>query len=200
MSQRSSDLNAAAGRLPPADPDEQSGIQEDARVHGELRAVRPDSLEVMHLDRGAAGDKSPEPPRSTNGIERRMERLERQNFRMKLALVLLVLVVGYLAFDQVISGSTIIKQTMMESRELKLLDKDGNARLFLRMYSRVPVLQLLDSHGKPRMSLGMRFDDTPFIDLSDKSGQTRASLELTEDEEPALRLFDEHGETTFKIN
>ena len=61
-------------------------------------------------------------------------------------------------------------------------------------------MQLLDTSGKPRLSLGMRFDDTPFIDLSDRTGRTRATLELTEKDEPALRLFDENGEPTFNIN
>ena len=133
-------------------------------------------------------------------IYKRLGKLEKQNFRMKLALVVLVMVVGYLGFEQILTESIIVRQTLLESRELKLLDNDGNARLFLRMYSRVPVLQLLDSSGKPRMSLGMRFDDTPFIDLSDKTGRTRATLELTEKDEPALSMFDENGEPTFKIN
>ena len=133
-------------------------------------------------------------------LHARLDRLEKQNFRMKLALVFLVMVVGFLGFEQIVTESTIVRQTLMESRELKLMDNDGNARLFLRMYSRVPVLQLLDTNGKPRLSLGMRFDDTPFIDLSDKTGRTRATLELTEKDEPALRLFDESGEPTFNIN
>ncbi len=133
-------------------------------------------------------------------LHKRVGNLEKQNFRMKLALVFLVMVVGYLGFEQNTASSSIIKQTLLESRELKLLDQDGNARMFLRMFSRVPVLELLDSNGKPRMSLGLRFDDTPFIDLSDSSGHTRATLEMTEDDEPALSLFDDNGETTFKIN
>ena len=60
--------------------------------------------------------------------------------------------------------------------------------------------QIIDNNGKPRMSLGLRFDDTPFIDLSDARGRTRATLEMTEDDEPALHLFDENGTTKFKIN
>ena len=130
----------------------------------------------------------------------RLERLEKQNFRMKLAVVFMVLIVGYLGFDQIITKSTIVRQTLVESRELKLLDNNGNARLFLRMYSRVPVLQLLDTSGKPRLSLGMRFDETPFIDLSDRTGRTRATFEMTEKDEPALRMFDANGEPTFNIN
>jgi len=188
--------------------------QSDARAP---EVARPDSgpqtsgpqTAVPSPADGTAGDsatpdgKTP-PPREPENLpssaRKRLERLEKQNFRMKLSLVMLVLVVGYLAFGQAVSQGSIVQQTLMESRELKLLDNEGNARLFLRMYSRVPVLQLLDSSGKPRLSLGMRFDDTPFIDLSDRTGRTRATLELTEGDEPALRLFNERGETTFKIN
>lgn len=130
----------------------------------------------------------------------RLGRLERQNRWMRLVLLVLVLSTGYLAYEKVFPEGVVIQKTMMESKEIKLLDSDGNARLFLRMYSRVPVLQLMDGNGKPRMSLGLRFDDTPFLDLSDKSGRTRATLEMTEHDAPALRLFDEDGNITFNIN
>ena len=96
--------------------------------------------------------------------------------------------------------SVIVQQTLMESEEVKLVDNAGNTRLFLRMYSRVPVLQLLDTNAKPRMSLGLRFDDTPFIDLSDKTGRTRATFEMTDKDEPTLKLFDKDGEVSFAIN
>ena len=105
-----------------------------------------------------------------------------------------------LFFKDVLLDDVIVHQKLMESRELTLLDNDGNARLFLRMYSKVPVLQIMDSNGKPRMSLGLRFDDTPFLDLSDSTGRTRATLEMTEDDSPAIRLFDETGSPTFNIN
>ena len=94
---------------------------------------------------------------------------------------------------------TIVRQTLMESKELKLLDNDGHPRLFLRMYSRLPVLQLLDANGKPRMSLGLRFDDTPFFDLSDNTGSTRASFQLSPEGEPVIELFDENGESSTRI-
>lgn len=184
MSQRTTDMKSAAERLarsrggaaqpssPPADDSQP-----------ELRAV------------SAAPGPNPEAK-----FNKRLDKLEKQNFRMKLAVVVLVMVVGYLSFDQFVPENILIKRTLVESRELKLLDNDGNARLFLRMYSRVPVLQLLDSKGKPRLSLGLRFDDTPFIDLSDKTGRARVTLELTPKDEPSLKLMDANGEPTFKIN
>ena len=192
MSQGTTDINSATD-LRAAKSAESQTNETDSRSNRDLRAVTLDSM-------------APDTPASTAPVDaepefiKRLDKVEKQNFRMKLALVVLVMIVGYLGFEQIVTDSTIIRQTLMESRELKLLDNNGNARLFLRMYSRVPVLQLLDSHGKPRMSLGMRFDDTPFIDLSDKTGRTRATLELNENDEPALRLLDENGEPTFKIN
>ena len=133
-------------------------------------------------------------------IRRRLERVERQNRWMRLGFLLLLLLGGYAVSDKLDLDQAIVRQTLLESQELKLIDNDGNARLFLRMYSKVPVLQVLDAAGKPRMSLGLRFDDTPFIDLSDGKGRTRATFEMTEEDAPAMRLMDETGKTTFRIN
>lgn len=133
-------------------------------------------------------------------IRRRLERVERQNRWMRLGFLMLLLLGGFAVSDKLNLDQVIVRQTLLESQELKLLDNDGNARLFVRMYSRVPVLQVLDATGKPRMSLGLRFDDTPFIDLSDGKGRTRATFEMTEEDAPAMRLMDEAGKTTFRIN
>lgn len=133
-------------------------------------------------------------------IRRRLERVERQNRWMRLGFLVLLLLGGFAVSDKLNLDQAIVRQTLFESQELKLLDNNGNARLFVRMYSRVPVLQVLDAAGKPRMSLGLRFDDTPFIDLSDGQGRTRATFEMTEDDSPAMRLMDEAGNTTFRIN
>ena len=133
-------------------------------------------------------------------IRRRLERVERQNRWMRLGFLVLLLLGGYAVSDKLNLDQAIVRQTLLESQELKLLDHDGNARLFVRMYSRVPVLQVMDGSGKPRMSLGLRFDDTPFIDLSDGQGRTRATFEMTEEDAPAMRLMDENGQTTFRIN
>jgi hypothetical protein len=133
-------------------------------------------------------------------IRRRLERVERQNRWMRLGFLLLLLLGGFAISDKLDLDQAIVRQTLLESQELKLLDNDGNPRLFVRMYSKVPVLQIMDTTGKPRMSLGLRFDDTPFIDLSDARGRTRATFEMTEDDAPAMRLMDETGKTTFRIN
>ena len=137
---------------------------------------------------------------AVEGLSHRVAKLERR-IRMQF-FALAIVVIGSLAFffKDLLVEDVIVRQTLMESKELKLLDSDGNARLFLRMYSKVPVLQIMDGNGKPRMSLGLRFDDTPFLDLSDRSGRTRATLEMTQEDSPAIRLFDENGNPTFNIN
>ena len=132
-------------------------------------------------------------------ITQRIGRLERQNRWLKLSIVLIFAFAALYVTNMVLPPDTIVKQTLVESKELKLLDTDGTPRLFLRMYSRVPVLQLLDKNGKPRMSLGLRFDDTPFLDLSDPTGRTRVLLELNEQGEPLIELFDKNGHSTTRI-
>lgn len=133
-------------------------------------------------------------------LMRRVARMERR-IRVQLYALILIAVAGLgFAVNKLLIEDVIVQQRLMESRELTLLDNAGNARLFLRMYSKVPVLQIMDSNGKPRMSLGLRFDDTPFLDLSDSTGRTRATFEMTEQDAPALRMFDQNGNPTFTIN
>jgi hypothetical protein len=147
---------------------------------------------------GAPVDRSMGLP--VESIRRRLERVEHQNRWMRLGFLLLLLLGGFAVSDKLDLERAIVRQTLLESQEIKLIDDDGNARLFVRMYSKVPVLQVMDGTGKPRMSLGLRFDDTPFIDLSDGHGRTRATFEMTEEDAPAMRLMDEAGKTTFRIN
>ena len=154
----------------------------------------------------AVGDSPSMPPgfvveqSSVDELLRRINRLERRLRMQSIGVLVLALAGLGVLLNGLITEDVIVRQKLMESRELTLLDNDGNARLFLRMYSKVPVLQIMDGNGRPRMSLGLRFDDTPFLDLSDSRGRTRATFEMTEDDAPALRLFDENGTRTFNIN
>ncbi|MDZ7752485.1 MAG: hypothetical protein U5S82_12625 [Gammaproteobacteria bacterium] len=138
---------------------------------------------------------------NSDALMKRIEHLEKRYRVMKLAGVLLVVVLlGYWTVRNFVDTPVTVKKILLESQEVKLVDQEGNTRFFLRLYSKVPILQLIDSNGKPRMSLGLRFDDTPFIDLSDKNGETRAVFEMTAEDEPTLRLLDRNGQTSFKIN
>ena len=119
---------------------------------------------------------------------------------MRWLVVGVVVLAAYLAVRGFAPVSMTVQRALLESIEVNLLDASGKPRFFLRMYSSVPVLQLIDTNGKPRMSLGLRFDDAPFIALSDGKGRTRASFEMTREDQPMLRLMDERGNTTFQIN
>ncbi len=130
----------------------------------------------------------------------RVVKLERRNKFVIYAFALILTVVLVGVGGEILNQTVIVQQKLMESKELTLVDNQGNARLFIRMFSRVPVLQVLDSNGKPRISMGLRFDDTPFIDMSDRQGNTRTTLEITADDSPALSMFNEKGDTTFTIN
>lgn len=192
MSQPTTELHATSNEF------EDPALQAERRASGgEVRSIAP-----VRTAADSASETPVAAPESSalEELAGRVARVERNNRVLRYALVVLVLFTGYVSLDKLFPDGVIVQKTMMESKELKLVDNDGNARLFLRMYSRVPVLQLVDGNGKPRLSLGLRFDDTPFIDLSDRRGNTRASLEMNEDDSPALRLFDEHGDVSFKIN
>ena len=184
------------GLQAPREPESEQESEPQRRA-GEVHSINSARTPGSEQGPDPADGAGAEAVEALNG---RLGRLERSNRLLRYALLALSLCTAYIAIDKVFPEGVIVQKTMLESKELKLLDNAGNARLFLRMYSRVPVLQLVDGNGKPRLSLGLRFDDTPFIDLSDSTGNPRATLEITEDDSAALRLFDENGDVSFKIN
>lgn len=203
MIQRNSEADALAGE----DPDQATEPRLRPVTAGPVSPLRPEpEAQAAPAGQAAKSDNAQLPQDfvleegSIEELLPRLARLERRARVQTVALVLAVLAAGYFAFVNLVVEDVIVRQTLMESKEITLLDNDGAARLFIRMYSKVPVLQIMDSNGKPRMSMGLRFDDTPFIDLSDKSGRTRATFEMTENDTPALRLFDDNGNRTFNIN
>ncbi len=182
-----------------------------AQTEPKLRSVSSNALHTLDGDhRAHPADSVTDEPALPHGffvedstVEALLPRLARLERRARVQFVMLVaacLLAVVLVVDKFVLENVIVQQTLMESKEITLIDNDGTARLFIRMYSKVPVLQIMDSSGKPRMSLGLRFDDTPFVDLSDARGRTRATFEMTEKDEPALRMFDENGNPTFNIN
>ena len=183
------DRDSVAAKVSPISENNMSDAREPVMDDSGARSLR--AVDGPHPGVGAA---------EVAQLVDRIGVLERQGRRLRYAVLAAVVFCVALTAHSVFPESTIVKQTLMESEEVKLVDNSGHTRLFLRMYSRVPVLQLLDGMGKPRMSLGLRFDDTPFIDLSDKTGRTRATFEMTEKDEPTLKLFNADGEVSFAIN
>lgn len=130
----------------------------------------------------------------------RLQKFERQRRWLKYGLLIMAPLVIYIFVGQVFTELLVQRESQLAVDRMQLFDVKGNIRVDMRVFSGVPIMQLMDERGIPRLSLGLRYDDSPFISLSDVTGQTRASFQMGEDGHPALRLFDENGETSFSAN
>jgi hypothetical protein len=133
-------------------------------------------------------------------LAQRLHAAERQSRWLKYALFLMAPLLIYVFVGQEIPQQIVRQETLVAADRMELFDEHGNSRMYMRVYSGVPVVQLVDESGMPRLSLGLRYDDSPFISLSDVAGQTRASLQIGAGDQPALKLFDESGEPVFSAN
>ena len=141
-------------------------------------------------------DESRERPPWADMAER-LHKAERQSRWLKYTLILVAPLLLYVFLGEKLPEQFVEREKLVAADRMQLFDEAGNTRMYMRVYSGVPVIQLLDEKGKPRLSLGLRYDDSPFISLSDVEGQTRATLQVDEDDKPALKLFDENGNPTF---
>ncbi len=97
----------------------------------------------------------------------RLERLERQNRRMKLTgLATLVVVGAFLLMGQASLSGTLSE---VRARRFVLQDSRGRERAALDINSGAPGLVLLDANGKPRAVLAV-LSDGPWLQMSDASG------------------------------
>lgn len=130
-------------------------------------------------------------------LAQRLHRAERQSRWLKYTLLLMAPLLVYVFIGQELPERLIQREPLVAADRMQLFDASGHTRMYMRVYSGVPVVQLIDENGKPRLSLGLRYDDSPFISLADVTGQTRATLQVGEDDRPALKLFDENGDPSF---
>jgi hypothetical protein len=133
-------------------------------------------------------------------LAQRLHKAERQSRWLKYALFVMAPLLVYVFVAQEIPQQLIKREPLVAADRMQLFDENGNTRMYMRVYSGVPVVQLIDESGTPRLSLGLRYDDSPFISLSDVRGQTRASLQVGADDQPALKLFGANGEPSFSAN
>ena len=141
-------------------------------------------------------EEAPEQPHWAELTER-LQKAERQSRWLKYVLLIMAPLLIYVFLDQKLPEQLVDREQLVAADRMQLFDAAGNARMYMRVYSGVPVIQLIDEKGKPRLSLGLRYDNSPFISLSDVEGQTRATLQVGENDEPALKLFDEEGNPSF---
>lgn len=164
------------------------------RMSASPSAMSPETTSpVLH---GLPSDEQRETPPWVD-LAQRMQRAERQSRWLKLVLFVMAPLLVYVFLGQELPARLVHKEPLVAANHMQLYDDQGNPRLYMRVYSGVPVVQLIDEKGKPRLSLGLRYDNSPFISLSDTAGQTRATLQVGEDDRPTLRLYDERGEPSF---
>ncbi|MCK5366224.1 MAG: hypothetical protein KAR22_24775 [Gammaproteobacteria bacterium] len=154
---------------------------------------------TSHVSQGApAGER--EEQGSWVDLAQRLQKTERQSRWLKYALIIMAPLLVYVFASQELPRQLIQREPLVAADRLQLLDKQGNTRMYVQVYSGVPLMQLIDENGMPRLSLGLRYDDSPFISLSDVRGQTRVSLQVGTDDSPALKLFDANGKPSFSAN
>ncbi len=158
-----------------------------------------DTQATSHVLHGAPADEREEQP-SWVDLAQRLQKAERQSRWLKYTVIIMAPLLVYVFASQELPKQIVQSEPLVAADRFQLFDKQGNTRMFMRVYSGVPVVQLIDENGIPRLSLGLRYDDSPFISLSDMRGQTRASLQVGADDNPALTLFDENGEPSFSVN
>lgn len=154
---------------------------------------------TSHALHGPGADELSEPPPWVD-LAQRLHKAERQSRLLKYALLIMAPLLIYVFVGQEIPQQLVAHEPLVAADRMQLFDENGNARMYMRVYSGVPVVQLIDESGIPRLSLGLRYDDSPFISLSDVSGQTRASLQVDASDQPAFKLFDENGNPSFSAN
>ncbi len=159
-------------------------------------------------------------PTSSTLIER-LDRLERENRRLKIAGAILLLVVAAGgAMGQVLPKAVpkVVEAERFVLRDTKgkilatlgaeasgllalvLYDQNGKARAVLGVVADGrPVLSLLDQNGKDRAGLGLLPDGVPTLSLLDQNGKDRATLAVKADGTPALGLFDRDGKVIWRV-
>lgn len=145
-----------------------------------------------------AGEREEQP--SWLDLAQRLQKAERQSRWLKYALIIMAPLLIYVFASQELPKQLVQREPLVAAHRLQLFDEQGNTRMYMRVYSGVPVMQLIDENGVPRLSLGLRYDDSPFISFSDAHGQTRASFQVRADDSPALTLFDQNGEPSFSAH
>jgi hypothetical protein len=145
---------------------------------------------------------------SLSELEARLEKLERQNRRLKsLGLVFLLIVLSGLLLAQTsrkpahaapASAASVTYDTLVVHR-LELRDEAGKLRGLLVVKNGVPSLRLYDAAGKPRAWLTVDGEGAPGLWFYDAAGMSRAVLGVTS-VVPYFALLDDAGKGGVFIN
>lgn len=117
-------------------------------------------------------------------ITKRLERLERQNSRFKIAGILVLLA----SFTFVLMGQIPVNQEV-RAQKFSLYDAKGKNRAMLFSRDGQAILVLADPDGEPRMTLVVGADGTPALGLSDKGDKVRAQLSINKEGSSQFALY-----------
>jgi hypothetical protein len=113
-------------------------------------------------------------PKTVDVLER-LERLEKQNRRLKSAAALFMIFTCSL----VLMSAAGHKGRTVEARQVVLKDDEGNTRAILGMRSAGPGLTLYDANGDKVQALLAVLQTGPVLGLYDADGTTRVLLGVT---------------------
>jgi hypothetical protein len=113
--------------------------------------------------------------RHTELIRERIEKLEKQNGRLRLAVALIAILAGCLIF----AGARFGRGRTVTARRIVLKDETGTTRAILGMRSAGPGLTLYDANGDNIEALLTVLQTGPVLALYDAHGATRILLGVT---------------------
>jgi hypothetical protein len=122
-----------------------------------------------------------------HSLERRIERLERQNRRYRLGGAILILA----SAAALCIGMSAPRKTL-ETDLLLIKDANGTTRMILGMADDGPAITMLDEKGKLRANIGVT-SKGPEFDFLDASETPRLSMSIDDKQVPRLNLLDNRG-------
>jgi len=152
-------------------------------------------------------------------VEQRLEQLERENRRLKLAGMIVVVlggatllwILGQLVGRTVEARRFILRDSGGEKRAeiaigsegmagLWLYDKNGKFRATLTVTGAgTPDLVLYDENGRNRAEFGLLPDSSPGLALSEQGGVASVGILVTQDGSPHFTLADKTGKVLVKV-
>lgn len=120
----------------------------------------------------------------------RLEKVERQNWRMKVGGILILLVAG----AGLLMGQAMPKVTTVEAEAFIVRDATGKQRAAFHLAPDGGVaLSFFDPAGVGRAALRIDREGSPDLTLIDQSAKNRAVLRVERNGAPGLTLFDQAG-------
>jgi hypothetical protein len=132
-------------------------------------------------------------------IEQRVARLERENRRLRFAVVAALLAWGAVFLvGQAAPRKDDAAPAVVKARAFRVVDGSGVPRAaFGANPDGVPYLTLSDAKGQVRATLYLADDGRPALSLNDRSGNPRAAIGLERTETGFIAFSDDKGKQTW---